>query len=276
MPAGPAALKRRLETAIARAAAGRSRLGPEALALEGLSSAAERHLLNNLCAPADVNYLEVGTYKGATLVAASYGNRGRFTAVDNFSEFSHLGAPRETFEAVRAEFRRECRFTFHEADCWSPALRRRLPRGVNVYFYDGRHRYEDQYRAFTHFDPLFADTFIAVVDDWNWEKVRSATRHAFRDLGYRILHERELRTRRWLKDLWWNGLLVALARKGRTRRALRAAPAGRPPAAGAARRRNNLPAAPASARGRKRRRAAPGSSRPGPPSRAPRPSARRR
>jgi methyltransferase family protein len=272
----PAALKRRVETAIARAAAGESRLAPQALALEGLSSAAERHLLNNLCAPRGVNYLEVGTFKGATLVAASYGNRGRFTAVDNFSEFSHLGGPRETFEEVRAEFERQCRFTFHEADCWSPALRRRLPRGVNVYFYDGRHRYEDQYRAFTHFDPVFADTFIAVVDDWNWENVRRATRHAFRDLGYRVLHERELRTRRWLRDLWWNGLLVAVVRKAAAPRAVKAAPAGRPRGAAAARLRNTRPAAPASARGRKRRTAAPGRSRSDGPSRGARPSARRR
>jgi hypothetical protein len=203
---------RRVERAIEQAAAGRSRLGPEALGLEGLSSPAVRHLLNNLCAASNVNYLEVGTYKGSTLVAASFGNPGRFTAVDDFSEFGHMAA-REGFEAVRAHFSESCHFTFHEADCWTTALRRRLPRGINLYFYDGGHRFEDQYRAFTHFDPVFADVFIAVVDDWNTATVREATRKAFADLGYRTLHERQLFTKRWIRDLWWNGLLVAVVRK---------------------------------------------------------------
>jgi hypothetical protein len=253
MSARPSTLARRVDDAIARAAAGQSRLGPEALALEGLSSPAVRHLLNNLCAGADVRYLEVGTYKGSTLVAASFDNPGRFTAVDDFSEFGHMG-PRETFEAVRAEFARRCRFTFHQADCWSTALRRRLPRDVNVYFFDGPHRYEDQYRAFTHFDPVFADTFIAVVDDWNTGTVREATRQAFADLGYRTLHERELFTKRWLRDLWWNGLLVAVVRK-----AARAAPASRRRRrAGRAPSGRSRPAAAAPARGRRRRTAARG------------------
>ena len=250
---GPAVLERRVEAAIARAAAGESRLAPEALALEGLSSPAVRHLLNNLCAPADVRYLEVGTYKGSTLVAASYGNPGRFTAVDDFSDFGHM-SPREAFEAVRAAFARECRFTFLEGDCWSAALRRRLPRGMNVYFYDGPHRYEDQYRAFTHFDPVLADTFIAVVDDWNTATVRDATRQAFADLGYRVLHERELFTKRWLRDLWWNGLLVAVIRKP-----ARAGPASPRPRPGVrARGPRRRPAAAAPARGRRRRTAARG------------------
>jgi hypothetical protein len=250
---GAAALKRRVEDAIARAAAGQSRLEPEALALDGLSSPAVRHLLNNLCAARDVRYLEVGTYKGSTLVAASYRNAGRFTAVDDFSEFAHMG-PRDAFEAVRAAFAAQCRFTFHEGDCWSPALRRRLPRAVNVYFYDGAHRYDDQYRAFTHFDPVFADTFIAVVDDWNTATVREATRQAFADLGYRVVHERELFTKRWLRDLWWNGLLVAvIARPARAARASR-----RPRPAAPARGGRSRPAAATPARGPRRRTAARG------------------
>jgi hypothetical protein len=258
-------LVRRVEAAIADAAAGRSRLGRDALALEGLSSPAVRHLLNNLCAPRGVNYLEVGTYKGSTLIAASYGNPGRFTAVDDFSEFGHMG-PRDTFELVRSEFQDRCRFTFHEADCWTTALRRRLPRQVNVYFYDGPHRFQDQYRAFTHFDPVFADTFIAVVDDWNTGTVREATRRAFADLGYRTVYERELFTRRWMRDLWWNGLLIAVVRKPRKPRAaarVKAGAAARPrPSAARARAKRTRTAAATPARARPRRTAARGRRRP--------------
>lgn len=253
----PATMVRRVEMAIKQAAAGRSRLGHEALAVEGLSSPAVRHLLNNLCAPADVNYLEVGTFKGSTLVAASFGNPGRFTAVDDFSEFGHMG-PREDFEAVRARFAGKCRFTFHEADCWTTALRRRLPRGINVYFYDGGHRFEDQYRAFTHFDPVLADPFITVVDDWNTATVREATRKAFADLGYRTLHERELFTKRWIRDLWWNGLLVAVVRKPPRRGPKAATGARRRPRAAPAPARSTRTGAATRPRARKGRTAARG------------------
>ena len=266
----PAALARRIDAAIARASEGRSALPLDVLLLEGLSSPHVRHLMNNLCRGAGVNYLEIGTHKGSTLVAASYDNPGRFTAVDDFSEFEQLGA-RAAFAEVRGRFADHCRFRFHEADCWSAALRRRLPRGVNVYFYDGPHKHHDQYRAFTHFHPLFAETFIAVVDDWNSPIVRQATRRAFADLGYTTLHERELFTRRWIQDLWWNGLFLAVVRKpsGGKRKVspgagpkppvpVRAAPgARRPRRAASAPARSTRPAAAGRARARRPRTAAP-------------------
>src|SRR5262249_14198703 len=128
------------------------------------------------------------------------------------------------------------------------------PRGVNVYFYDGPHSFDDQYRAFTHLDPVFASTFLAVVDDWNSVTVQRATRQAFADLGYQVLHARELFTKRWIRDHWWNGLLLAVLRKKR-------AAGGRPRAAAAGRRPGR--AAPARPRGTTPARAAPPRARPG-------------
>ena len=64
--------------AIANAREGLSKLAspPHAavLELEGMSNAHNRHLLNNLCAAVGARYLEVGTWKGSTLVSAVAGN----------------------------------------------------------------------------------------------------------------------------------------------------------------------------------------------------------
>jgi hypothetical protein len=234
MPRAPHATAARLSAqarrAIAEAEKGRSRLPPAVLALEGYSSPTVRHFLNNLCSFAGANYLEVGTWKGSTLMSASYANAGRFTAVDDFSH--HVVSPREGRAArerlrrVRRQFQRQCRVDFHESDCWAPALLRRLPRGINVYFYDGRHTYEDQYRAFTHFEPVLAPRYIAVVDDWNRPYVRAATREALRDLGHQLVWEREFFTRGWYRQHatgqwpaahWFNGMFVAVVRKAKTR-----------------------------------------------------------
>lgn len=52
--------------------------------MHGLSSVRLRCLINNLCAAESVNYLEIGVYKGATLVAALRGNNVNVTGIDNF------------------------------------------------------------------------------------------------------------------------------------------------------------------------------------------------
>ena len=53
--------------------------------LFGLSSTRLRALLNNLCTPKGTNYLEIGVYRGATLISAVYGNPTcKAIGIDNF------------------------------------------------------------------------------------------------------------------------------------------------------------------------------------------------
>ena len=60
------------------------------LYIEGYTSGKIRHLLNNLCANNDnVNYLEVGTHKGATFISAAYRNAGTFIGLDNWSVYGN-------------------------------------------------------------------------------------------------------------------------------------------------------------------------------------------
>jgi len=79
---------------IARAQAGGpygskgSKLSAEALAVPGLTSEPIRHFLNLLCEGA--NYLEVGSLMGASAVAASFENGGKYWAVDNHSEWGSV------------------------------------------------------------------------------------------------------------------------------------------------------------------------------------------
>lgn len=52
--------------------------------LFGLSSIRLRCLINNLCAAEKCDYLEIGAYKGATLISATRGNDVKAVGVDNF------------------------------------------------------------------------------------------------------------------------------------------------------------------------------------------------
>jgi predicted O-methyltransferase YrrM len=64
----------------------RSKIGERERELFGLSSIRLKCLVNNLCAASDnLNYLEIGTYKGSTLISALVGNpKTKAVGVDSF------------------------------------------------------------------------------------------------------------------------------------------------------------------------------------------------
>jgi hypothetical protein len=185
---------------------GASKLPDEILTVEGYSSFLVRRLLNNLCDFDGCRYVEVGTWQGATALSASYLNRGSFKAIDNFSEF---GGPREVCLRNRERWRGQCHFELIDADVWSYDIGSLGP--ANVYFYDGGHTEEDQYKAFTRFDGILTDPFIAIVDDWNWKQVRTGTRRAFAELRYDVLAMWNLYSPgNCTINGWWNGLFLAV------------------------------------------------------------------
>lgn len=63
-----------VEAALTLADMGQSKISETEREAFGLSSVRLRALLNNLCSVKDVNYLELGVYRGATLFSAVYGN----------------------------------------------------------------------------------------------------------------------------------------------------------------------------------------------------------
>lgn len=206
-----------LESAIAKGEQEVSKLNKDVLKIEGMSSPKIRHFLNNLGSLAGAHYLEVGTWKGSTFIASLFGNQatiGSAIGVDNWS--GPFGAePKKGFVANCAKFLvPKKRFTFVEGDCFKLDLAATVPKPISIYFYDGRHSFEDHVQAFTYFDSVFDQVFIAVVDDWNYPRVQKATREAFKKLRYEVVFERALPA-----DMngdikkWWNGLYVAVLKK---------------------------------------------------------------
>lgn len=63
----------------------RSKITEREKEMYGLSSIRLKAFLNNLCAKDNVNYLEIGTYKGSTLLSAVFGNpKTKAVGVENF------------------------------------------------------------------------------------------------------------------------------------------------------------------------------------------------
>jgi len=74
-----------IDAALELSDSGISKISEREREIFGLSSDRLRSLLNNLCSKPDTNYLELGVYKGATLVSALYGNPGaKAIGVENY------------------------------------------------------------------------------------------------------------------------------------------------------------------------------------------------
>jgi hypothetical protein len=192
-----------------------SKLPEEVVKIRGLTSLKIRHLLNHLCSMPNASYLEIGCWKGATLAAAVYDNSLQAIAIDNWSEFSeNHRASAEEFNRNLGPYIKNGLLKFYEVDCFKVDKPKVFTQPINIYFYDGNHSVLSQWKAFTFFDSVLDDCFIAIVDDWNWEQVKVGTQRAFKDLNYTVLFERSLSTGSATDpDGWWNGLYVAVIRK---------------------------------------------------------------
>ena len=163
-------------------------------------------------------YLEVGSFKGLSLIGAMLGNAGRrFYAIENFLEFNPDGRARAELEANLARWVEPGRARVLEGDCFD-LLRTGagLEEPVGVYFYDGAHGRLPHYLALGVAEPWLADRALVVIDDASWPIVARATdRYVAAHPGYRLLfdlaaeHEEDPR--------WWNGVRVYAFERSRAR-----------------------------------------------------------
>lgn len=212
-----------IQECIEKALKSESKLDHSVFGIHGFTSNRIRHFLNNVGSMPGLDYLEVGVHKGATFVAANYKNEFRSsTAIDNWCEFDENGQSKAMFEASLWRFFKN---KFLGSDLFQPLnqdfftlTKSQLVHPVNVYFYDGHHSEEAQYKALTHMYDMLADEFIFICDDWNWEEVPRGTRRAIKDLGLNTFYEREfkgeLKNNEFILDEgWWNGFYVSVLEK---------------------------------------------------------------
>lgn len=177
----------------------------EVMAIGGFTSPNIRNLMNGL-GKISTKYLEIGTLRGATFIAAVYGNNLQSVAIDNFSEFDD-GTVENEFRSHLKEFSTNTLFIKH--DCFQTEIDEKY-KGLDLFLYDGAHDYESQKKAITHFLPWMADEFILCVDDYDWKDVQNGTQDGIKEVGLEVLFEKYLTG---TSDQWWNGFMVALLKK---------------------------------------------------------------
>jgi len=196
-----------------------TKIPPWVALLEGMSGKKYRYLINALIESlAEVQYLEVGSWKGSTACAAMYGNPGKAICIDNWSEF---GGPKTDFlENIHKVMTAETEITHIEQDFrqvdWAS-----LPK-ANVYLFDGPHQEQDQIDGIMFALPALKDAFFLIVDDYNFPEVRRGTQTAIEQSALHVHCAIEVRTtqndklatffRSNLSD-WHNGYYIAFVSK---------------------------------------------------------------
>lgn len=190
---------------ILQAEAHNSKLSPEILNMYGQSSPKIRHLLNNIGEFPDINYLEIGLGQGSTFVSSLYKN-------------SFNSAYAVEIE-LQPQFKEMCNrfqitnYKLFQSDCFTLDLSL-FNNKINVYLYDGDHSYGAQYNAIKYYYPILDDTFVLLVDDFDWTDTNKPTYQVIKDLDLKVIYEQHFHST-GLNDAttWWNGFYVAILKK---------------------------------------------------------------
>jgi hypothetical protein len=207
-----------LKLAIENADQLKSELPGEQYQVPALTSLRIRHLLNSI-GKLGTQYLEVGVHKGGTFTASVSNNSNlkEIFAVDSFESDKEnendKAQPQFVYWANKLKSP-ESNFTLIVSDSFQVDLSL-LPKGIDIYLYDGDHSEEYQRKALTYFKDNLADEFIFLCDDFDWDEVQQGTRKGIEDAGYIILFEQYMASKgSHDNDSWWNGFYVALLKKG--------------------------------------------------------------
>jgi hypothetical protein len=175
-------------------------------AVPGLACENNLALLNlaaSLLEPGE-SYVEVGSYRGRSLVAAARGNDGDFVGID---DFSFRDGSRAELEAVLERFGVRGASVL-EGDAFELLRSGALgDRRVGVYYYDADHSYQAQLDGLVLVEPYLAEPALVIVDDTDWEDVARATAaYLERQPAARLVAH--LRGSGHGSPQWWEGMQV--------------------------------------------------------------------
>jgi hypothetical protein len=194
--------------------------------LDGLSGARLIGALQRMAAglPATQCYLEIGVYRGLTLLSVAGANRDvACFGIDNFAFFDSRGENKAIVESRRRELgtSNATLLDLDYEDALESLNEHIGDRQVAVFFVDGPHDYRSQLMCLELARPWLARNAVIVIDDSNYAHVRQANRDFLRTHpefkllfeAYTAAHPSNLAEadRQPSLDGWWNGVNVIVS-----------------------------------------------------------------
>jgi protein O-GlcNAc transferase len=185
-------------------------------AIQSMTTPSTMQLLNRAvrCMSPDEIYLEVGTWRGATLIGALLGNDATGIAIDNDSMNEHDKDERASADVWRenvARFGVADRATYVDASVPAVWKDDTLTRGrpVGVYFFDGdKSTPEAAYAGIAGVVRFLAPHALIIIDDANTPQIRQAAYlfcHRYHAHACKII---DLPTPANCWPSFWDGLIV--------------------------------------------------------------------
>lgn len=173
--------------------------------IEGMSTAANCYLINEICKSmtSSETYLNIGVWKGLTLIAGLIDTECQVIGVDNFSQFK---GPKTIFESNFKKYSRPSA-KFYDKD-YREYFKKDHSKNINFYFYDGHHSYEHQYNSIVTAFPYFDQRTILMVDDTNNDDPKNGTFDAltFLNAKYDVWFDQQTPSNKY--PTFWNGICI--------------------------------------------------------------------
>ena len=185
----------KIQNSLNEAMAQKRKIDELVLNLNGLSGRKFRAMLNNLVEKLDLpKYLEIGSWHGSTACSACYKNKINLTCIDNWSQnfISNKNPMFEFNKNIKKVLNSNSKLKLINKD-FRKVNYNKIGKH-NIYLYDGPHNFEDHFDGVKLVQPALENEYILIVDDWNWNQVRSGTLSAIEDLNLTIISQLEIRT----------------------------------------------------------------------------------
>jgi len=183
--------------------------------IPGLTSPRVQKFLNGICKEAN-SYLEIGSYLGATSVAALDGNKLNAYFVDMWEQPIQTARDdledlppnsKETFVSNVKKYKGKNSINIFDCDMFKVDTSEL--KNIDVFFYDGPHDFENTSNAVQYYANTFAKDAILIFDDANFEGVVDGANDGLIKSNLEVKYTNVIFTNPIEnKEELWNGLYI--------------------------------------------------------------------
>ena len=179
------------------------------LKIDSMSTYAIGHLVNQICKCLSENqiYLNIGCWKGFTLISGMINTSCKVIGVDNFSQFD---GPKNEFYLNFEKYQNKQKHSFFDEDykVFFKNFEKKNQK-IGFYYYDGEHSYKNQYENLDIADNFLDKGSIVLIDDINFIDVEKGTKDFLNKTHseYKVL--KEIKTaNNHCHPSFWNGIMI--------------------------------------------------------------------
>ena len=176
--------------------------------IDSMSTYAIGYLINRICKNLSKNqaYLNIGCWKGFSLVAGMINTECKVIGVDNFSQFT---GPKNDFLKNFENSKKDNHFFFEQDyEKYFESLDHTKDK-FDFYFYAGEHSYDNQFKNLEIADKFLNIGSIVLIDDINFNEVYQGTLDFINKTKSKFRIIKEIKTaNNHCHPSFWNGIMI--------------------------------------------------------------------